>query len=556
MGSKYAIDERVRRVVAGGQIHEVVEELVAFPKGEAIVELRDVDSGKLTHYEKSDNFIAPQWAVTSRSYQRLGWDSFPFNLAAGLDRPGGAMPVVQFPNQAIACWYSATAESPSTEHVIDASETGIIAWASRLPVGSPTGSRGAINVSTSSRTLGGESLVYDWPSTSGNGTFRSVGYTVMKEGTGIGYSVQGVRASPYKRHYLFDNGTPTTVFGSQYVTSPGAVGLDSANNLVIPFTNISSRRVSWYAVPSSVWDQAWAYDEIGATEDNFGVSPVTDKVLTSNGNNTVNFLGGGGGFYYFGYTVGSNATFCRMNTSAFTTDKITTTAVTGTGISPRGVLIGTDLFIINGTSFGSNGLKVYRYDVSGTPSLTATITLSCPSWMDSTSYYATSITTDGTDLLIYVAGSIGSWMRFDTSGNRLRMLGAPLAVTAQTASSPFAGTYVVEGLAVFSAYWFHRPYYGGSGSGSLSILTSANNGAYQGSGLGCANTVAYPFFHGGRFFAAEPFVISSPVERIACSFAELGYNLGSRVLLGSDTTKTSSNTMKITYNVTLPDYIP
>lgn len=556
MGSKYAVDERVRKVRVGGEIHEIVEELVEFPQGEVTVELNDADSGKLVHRETAKNFIAAQWAITSRSVQRWAWDTWIFNQDAGIDFvDNSGFQRVQFPNQAVACWYDATAEAPATEHTVRTNQNGIVAWAGRLPVGSPTGSRGAINVSTSTRSLSGESLVYDWPNTTGNGTFRSVGYTAMYSGGGVGYSVPLIRARPAERKYLTHAGNPTSVFGSASVTGIGQPGLNSAGDLIIPVTNTSNKRLNWFSIPSTTWDQAWAFDAMGAAEDTMSPTIVSDKTLTGNGGNRVNFIGGPAGYIWVGYSAGWSSKIARVDTTSFVVDR-EVTLPTG-GLYAVGTMIGTDAFVGHGYT-GTDAFTLWRYDttVSPTPTLTATISLSVPSWFSTTTHYITAMVNDGTNIWCYFqSGAIGGWIQFDTSGSRVSILGEWQAAITEVGSTPFAATKYHGGLAILDDMRSEIPNPNSGSTSGYYMDLPASHGNYQGTGIGCGNSSSLAFY-GNLGIQGCNYGHNVSLNSFIFSFGELGHNLGSRVLLGSDTTKTSSNTMKITYNVTLPDYIP
>jgi hypothetical protein len=92
----------------------------------------------------------------------------------------GRMPMDQpwFPAQHLAYWNDAVAESPLTETMVNGE---IVGWASRHPVGSPTGKRGVVNITESEWTDASAKWVFDWVTSQGNGTFQSVGWTRIDE---------------------------------------------------------------------------------------------------------------------------------------------------------------------------------------------------------------------------------------------------------------------------------------------------------------------------------------------------------------------------------------
>lgn len=252
-----------------------------------------------------------------------------------------------------------------------------------------------------------------------------------------------------------------------------------------------------------------------------------------------------------------------------------------------GCIIGSNVWI------ASNDGTIRRVDISGgTPSVTATINPSLPP-DGATNQPIASMCTDGTDLWVYY--DTRGVYHINTSGTVLHYYGhSPMAVnTAVSGSSP----------------WSTNLYTCGDQTWTLSNATEGTYGSsagYPGGSMGTwTREEAYPRFPGHAPTHADSLGISIPAEILTgpsqlggsgysvnavggglriidgklcwmkfggvayagstpagltkngfcLSFAELGYNLGSRVLLDSPLTKATSQTMKVTYNTTWPKIV-
>ena len=230
-----------------------------------------------------------------------------------------------------------------------------------------------------------------------------------------------------------------------------------------------------------------------------------------------------------------------------------------TGIYTTGKVIGSDLYVVNG---GGNAdcFKMYRYDLSvNPPSLTNTITLSVPSWFNSAQYYPRCVAHDGTNFYINYGVNFSNlpagWWRHNSSGDRLGQEGTFASFVTETASAPYAGTKANGGLYLWADIEYEYPEVSGSAQGAYGNADGSWGNYQEGFAAGAPGSGYNADFAFWANLGLQGLTANDLSDRIVVGMAELGFGLGSRVLLGSDTTKTSSNTMKVTYDVTLPDFI-
>lgn len=185
-------------------------------KGLVTVELADAHTGRVQHREQVDNFLSLQSIKVAKWWQRMMWGAFnpvETNDAAG-NKPT-EMP--WFPAQHLAYWNDAAAESSGTE---DRVAKDLVGWASRHPVGSPSGKRGVVNTSESEFKDAYSKWVFDWATSQGNGTFQSVGWTRVDETSGF----------PVAR-YPEDDGVTFTNAGTSSSSLGNALWWDSTSSL-------------------------------------------------------------------------------------------------------------------------------------------------------------------------------------------------------------------------------------------------------------------------------------------------------------------------------------
>jgi hypothetical protein len=535
------------------------EELVVFevenPQGHVQVELRDAETGHLDHQDEGHNFISRLWAIGAKSWQHFIFTNPAYQATlgafpltdAGYLQDIGRTTVFDYPGTAIACWNDATAEASSTEQKITMDSFGLVAWADKQYASSVDRNRGVVNIAETTYRALGELLVYDWPTNAGNGTFQSIGYTRPRVISG-NLATTVLRPSFLDRRYNYITTVlsgASGIFPASYFVGPG--GIDSAGNFVTFGTTSISLKMFTLA-PG--WESGFSPDGMGASlvTNTASVNGNTGTITGASSASTSNyphFLGESGGFYY-GSTAGATPKLFRVNKTTLVVDNIVSLAAAGTAgtthsVSP-GCMIGTDIWIS-----APQQSTIYRYQTAAMPpTLTATVTLAWPAWVTASfTPYVKAVTTDGTDLYI-IEHNTGLW-KFNTSGTPLQYWG-----------------FTTDGCFLSSIVMRREGQPGGAGTSGLGDLGSAHPyfnapaGAprlnlIQCSGLGSSQTINM-FYRSGTVWLGSTWA-TSPTNWTAMGYSDAGWNLGSRVLLGSPVTKANTQTMKIKYDITLPNLV-
>lgn len=542
---KVATDVQAVRLVTG---EEAIVFEIPYPKGHAIVELRDARTGRVVDRQEKTNFLSQIYGMHVRSWQRALFGILYNNPAAQTWRAP-----IFYPNQFVAVWNDATAENSSTEHRVVTDGNGIIAFAARVPttISSAT-RRGTPNITESVSTDSGESMVYDWPTSAGNGTFQSLGYTAFNAGDAIGRlacqaSLLDRRFSNQAAVKLAGAGGIVTTFGAG--ANHGQAKVNVAGDLIIPIYDSVSSTITFVALASGWRGTPGTYDEYNEGDLTYGGTLTAPTPVSMSGFSGAIPAFAGEALSRYWMVMGGTSGALRLRGCNKTTLAVEVTPAdtpdTGTAANALGCIIGTDAFV---TAVSNNNVgKVYRYDLTGgPPTVTATITLAYPSGMTPTT--VTDMITNGTDLIIWASTGI---FRFNTSGTVLEWYGLPNANTVvETLATPFAGTAGLIGLPFRDQTLGVRWDQSGMSTGNFTFGTTSPTFTSPTHGMAWTGLAWYD---GKLFLTGGNLAGNTASDKILYGWAEAGWNLGSRVLLGSPSTKTSSQTMKITYNVTLPD---
>ena len=565
-----AVSERVHTVRdSRGQLHEVVGwelDMAGVPVGHVRLDLM-TDRGRVLQREENHNFVSRLWAYSARSWNRLAWASAPLNeVPLSVDQVAsgqtGRWPW-HFPQQYVAVWNDASAEAPTTEHRVKTDANGLVAYASRHPIGSPSGARGVVNVTDSSWLADGEEMVYDWPTSAGNGTFQSVGYLAAYENANVAnHAIPAIRASWADRRYYYYSGDLQSLSG---LTLPcfGGGGLDAAGNWVMIGRSQNLHQVACLRIPAASFNTGFTPDSYGGDE--VDISGAVTNVWTNltpggsvSSSTYPTFIGEYGGYYWAMFRNSSGfPTLFRVNKTTGALDNAVSVSLVSSHGS--GAIIGSDAFCVG----GENNPPIVRLDLTGTPPpISATITVNWPShW---TAGRVASVCTDGTDL--YLLHQYGGVVRVNTSGTIQEFIGHPdTLATYENNSAPYSGSKLTAGNQQYEGFYMVRTYNSGlaaysaaqaSGTAMCMFPYRRGNTTYHYIGYGIQQ-VGYSYLawiDGKLQMAFAPYRTSSS-EAVVCGHAEMGWNLGTRALLGSPVTKTSSNTMKLTYQIDLPQIV-
>jgi hypothetical protein len=532
------------------------------PHGHAVVELRD-ERGRLVGRSEGSNFLATQYAVCMRSFQRAVWAPFAgAGAVSGVDvfrnlvgSPGSLRQPFFFPNWWFAAWNDTAAEAPTTEQTVVTDGTGIVACALRVPTSiSAANKRGSVNTTESVSSATGESMVYDWPTSAGNGTFRSIGYTAIRPGASVGELL--CRPSLMDRRYIYKNvniagtGGLITQFtaGAQF----GSPNINTAGDLIIPLAGTTAQGLSWISLASG-WRGTPSYDEYGAGELIYSATPGKPSgapVAAFAAVNSFAFIGESGGKYWFaGQGTGNAARLRGLNatTGAITDSPADTVAGSTSTSGAVGCIIGTTAYVapVGGGTIVST---LTRYDLTASPpTITGMTALTFPTGL--TGQSITDVKTDGTDLYVY--STAAGIFRFNTSGTVLQHYGTPNVTTAtETLASPYGSTLTtLPGLPVFDQAFIERV---GASNTQFQTPSSATDVSFV---RQTPSPTFIAIYDSKLHLVRSPASVSpgAAVDVLLHGWAEAGWNLGSRILLGSASTKNSGQTMKITYGITLPN---
>jgi hypothetical protein len=471
-------------------IETVPSGLLAPVEGLVTVELADADTGRVRYRETSENFLSQQSLRVAKWWQRAMWMWFNPNESSDLNaNKPTAMP--WWPAQHIAYWNDATAEDAANE---DRIRSQIVGWASRHPVGSPTGKRGVVNITESLATETNSKWVFDWGTSQGNGTFQSVGWTRIDEGTG----------TPMIR-YPEDDILSFTANGT--FSGTGAFMWDAPTSAWLAIESVGSNQSKIASYPAAGGTSTlvvtlpasiWGYN--GSTGLPDGLAKLgTDYIIA-------------------GHTS-SNFSMVARHTSAGAITWQKTGTVNTAGF--RDVTID-----------GSSNIWVACIDgamrrlSSADGSILATVT---PTGITS----MTSITYDPADGNFWIDGSGANhrgYLKVDSSGN---IVGYPMGnyQTDQSVNStaPFTGTYLVQKAA-------SRENIG------VALYTSGGTVTIQRIGTGASGTCLS--IKDGTLYTVALVAAGGGLSKLS---PVRGGNLGSRTRLSSPVTKTASQTLKITY---------
>lgn len=457
-------------------------------RGIVTVQLRDADTGRVVFEETGENFLSLQSLEVAKWFQRMMWGWLNPVQTTNAD---GSLPkeMPWFPADHLAYWNDSTAEDAATETTV---MKEVVGWASRWPVGSPSGKRGVVNITESELTDASSKWVFDWVTSQGNGTFQSVGWCKLDQ----------VNAFPMAQFPDVDRITVTH--------SPTANHYSSL----------------WWDSGASEWNLTH-YD---------GSSP---KVVSRDHTSGVSSV---------------EATLADWGTFN------TTAAV-------RGIAkIGTDYIACGGLS--TTGV-LRRHDSAGTTSWTQSLS----------GYFLNDLTYDGTK--IWTAGSDGSMRRHDASDGAVDLTitpwGSPSGLTGIAYDSDDSNFWIAGNwnnrsavVKVDNAGGFVGPVLGWTTSSQTETATSpwtgnnnarAGNSAYRSgysfqlsdnsSNPSLAETLPGSTVTWGRgalalkagelFTGASANTSGSQITKVPMN------SLGSRVRLSSAVTKTSSQSLKITY---------
>lgn len=589
--------------------NKVIEELLTgvadgliIPEGRVTVQIRD-ERGKIRDEETQPNFISKSWKLHARALLRTRWQRYGYNPLFGgrlsdtaLGNPMWASQKHVTPRLAngfIAAWNQTSAEDAVNEHKPVIPATGIIAWASRHPYGSATGSRGNVNPVESDMTEDRVRFVFDWLTSQGNGTFQSVGWLPMSY-PGIN-QVHFGKAFRRRAHSAQIASLTTYIAGTTtgYWASAGWVDpSDGKFYFLVGRYNQSGGPLRVLSVPFvNVMDDSTelgmgAGADIGslaftAESDEFTPTSVFTTATTAPP-----------GFYVIGRD-GTNTIFIYQTTANNESQvnnsrwgKIGASGASTTyAPGPGGITGHFTGCVISGFAYLVStyaGTSIYKHNIS-TGALDSTITLdaACVAAFAAsglTTPRIESTFTDGTDIYITAQSLVGTTFRYlmlriNTSGALQEIIGhvpgyasSPPANTTESSAAPYnagTGVYIYDSSALFE---ISNEYFQGVSIANAydhALVSGANaSDPYIVPTVRLATAACYQFYtwYDGEIFMVANTGSFTGVTQVTSLLGfswfvyRRGFDLGSRVLLSGSKTKLNTETMKITYDVLLPGW--
>lgn len=532
------------------------------PSGEVTVELFD-ERGRCTQREQGPNFISKLAPYHHRSMMRRQWNAYSLNKAAAYSVEGLAEhDFFCMPDSWIACWNDTSAESAATEHQVRTDGNNIIACASIWPFGTAGAIRGQVNISESTWTPGVITRVFDWTTAAGNGTFQSVGYTAMQPLFTTGGAAAGttpsllVQPSYDERRRVTDaaNTLFSWITGTGAGTGYASCWCDPANgDIYIAAASNSSATpassVRIYKLTNAQVNTAGVHDGWGC----YNTAQTPSLVLTTfaptsffNNLSMAPVIAGKlGADWVITYTTSTNWRWAVINGTTGAT--IRSVALPVSGMYSAGVMIGNTLYVHS----GAQGV-VYTYDATtGTQGTSITFPTFPPGLPASASNVFPQMTTDGTDLYLTVGTANGASpiFRMTTAGVVTQVIGLrQINSVNEVSTTPYASaSRSCPPLSLIE-------------TGDSYVLGNLSTNV----GVGRAQTAGFNVFQMGTtgvtlmWRNSALWISNAPPTNGLVPFwgGPIGWNLGSRVLLGAPITKTSAQTMKITYTLNLPTVVP
>lgn len=559
---------------------ESIADGVVQPVGMVHVKIKN-ERGKSIHEESKPNFISKVWKAHARALLRQPWMFMGYNRQmlgqTAADTGNSVWPngnrgtVPMLPIQAIGCWNDTAAEDSVNEDKIylPPNATGMVAWATRWPVGSPTGARGSVDATDSLIDDDTARFVFNWTATQGNGTFQSVGWFHPAApgipGTFWGTELRGQFAS---------NPTPSTIITGATQLYPGSPWIDPATGRMYMAvgrnTTSGLMRIVSFDTADLLDDANYGILGTRALESGVTMTTESDEFTPNGSNNGSSFssqvigIDSSGNYIFIVFNGANNWRWGKIPASGAST---TYAHPTGTTLGLCGAVIGNAVYL--GADSASSIYQMLSTDgsLTATHTIDANVTALC-TLAGIVSPRILSMTTDGTDLYcIYTSSTSSSaWLlvRLNTSGVLQQVYGLvphyhTTGFQSEATSAPFGGTMVWN-----RGNWYTEsisyPFSVDGSSASQTtedLLSSQMSSALHDASmwLTVQTTWAARYvtlcYYDNTLFLVE---VNTSGTGVMATVHRLAGNLGSRVKLASPAVKANPNTMEITYDITLPGW--
>lgn len=516
------------------------------PQGAYTVELNDAATGRRLELIETPNYVSGAYARNVK-----WWQGAHFHRGTGLAVAGNELASADYRAAGLYTdWLSPPRLNASAVVLTDsavaensASEWGTgrtIAWGSRYKLTIPaSGKRGQINESQSLVSKDVIRLVWDFNETQGNGTFRSLNLADATPNGSLTTPVNGY-------HYVWND--PVVTNNTKVLT---ASGMNSTATEAYGLIMDSSTTVAIYSIPLTGGTDQGDYYEcdnpvkiavlagLAPISNNGSITQISNASVIPLGSDYLVAWGDYSGNVYLGrYTAAGVQVFKVL-------------AVTGANpssydTSPSITTNGTQVFIATGCSANTTpNHLIHRFDIA-TQAVDATYSIG--------SGYASSVGLLGTDLLagISITASETSTAlglhRFNSGGAFVEYYGDPYTASyADAVVAPWGGNYHSGSLRA------ERNYNVATKNTESYTASSINGGNIAGAGTLIERTVGQGpvLCSNGKLYRASYGYTVSGVKKVALHVLG-GSNIYSRTVLAANQAKSSSQTMQITYELTLP----
>jgi hypothetical protein len=528
---------------------------VGRPVGAFSVELRDPVSGKLVDRRRQSNYITPVYERLVRWWQGAMFHAgLPYvsDSTVGDNFPGAIEDLSRpplFPIEAMLSLDSTLAADTGSDWVTGRTIGYGFRWKATVAA---SGKRGQINEAQCLALPDSIRLVWDFNENQGNGEFGSLAIArATQAGT--------ILLPPEWPTLRFEQANMPTTPAANYYSS--IVGMDATYLYVLYGSASNSVRLCRLPLADFTGDN---YPDGG--EASYVAGTPTEVVLagmsfftnTTTGNTAIYFLStsaacADGTSYLFAHQDGGRRLYLSRFNSSGTRTHVLTLVGTGSGSGGRTKLgvavIGGNAYVSSTSDNDAQNTKIYRVDLTSF-TVTATLTL------DGSATHLGGMTAIGSHLFVSTSEGVQKYLASDgsyvESYGLLEFDGFTEQGQAPFNTSTSPNGYGLNGLGMRDALWLHRGHLGAPTNGDMS------SGFYA-PYLPQSASVEPPHLFGdgtklwagiGNYNATGS---QDHANNAGRTLARLrGGNAFSRSVLDSPVTKSTSSTMKWTYELTLP----
>jgi len=556
------------------------------PIGSVTCQIRN-ERGKIIDEETQPNFISKSWKTAAKGLLRQIWMRWGYNWTAngylapttGLSTtlwPAGKVTAPRLPNEHIACWNDTTAEDAANEHMYFM-PTGVVAWATRHPFSPGAGQRGQINTAESLMSDLLVRHVWDWLTNQGNGTFQSAGFVTL--------------AAPQLPQANFGT-THRGRFTTAAITPGSLITGATAITFSAPWVDAAGKAwvIAKRTAPNAATCRIFSFDATSLNDSAADHNGVQNNIVGTLTAESAEFTAGSASNVSPGRIIGrdgTNTVFAIHNAASDPTGGATEDwgIVGSSGAATKFAAPGstTGLYggaVVGGSVYIGGPMQETIYKRNATTGA-AVSSFACPAEVKAhllagsagaiTTYGVANVCTDGTDLLVLYSEQLAGTpfycrclARVSTTGTLLEIIGSVPSYQQngwqETSTAPYSGT-MLAGRGIWSHISWYPNVGGNTGTApdSFAALSDQTYESSFGNLLSMMwNSNGYNssmFVYDGGLYIVGSEVTSNTGVGACWPYARRAQDLGSRVLFGASKVKTSSDYMKLTYDVTLPGWL-